>query len=286
MTTPFLESGAIDVQRMIPHALRCLAEGCDSITAFGTTGEGASISHEERAAALAALIAGGVAPDRIVYGVAETSIGAAISQSRAAIAAGCRAVLLLPPFYFKAPSAAGVFDWYAAVLGGLGETARDVVLYHIPSVTEVPLTLPLIRRIADAFPKAVRGVKDSGCIWADTEKLLAARGDLEIMVGDERDLARAVRAGGAGAISGMANVSPKRIRGLAVDGVDDPAVYELVDAVVRLPVTPAVKALVAHVSGDAAWLRTRPPLEPTPSAAAATLAEVHDRVFPEGRPNR
>lgn len=284
LTTPFDPQDRVDHRRLVDHAARCLSSGCDSVTLFGTTGEGASLSGEERDSAFRALIAGGIAPNRLVYGVAETAAGNAVARARAALEAGVRAVLLLPPFYFKNPSEAGVFDWYASVFRALGPAARDVLLYHIPSVTEVPLSLTLVRRLAEAFPGVVRGVKDSGCDWPATERLLAARGDLEILVGDERDLARAVRAGGAGAISGMGNVCPGRVRRLAVDGVDDPALCELVEAVIRTPVTPAVKALVAHVTGDAAWARTRAPLEPTPPATAAALAELHDRVFPDARP--
>ena len=286
LTTPFDAEGRVDLDRLVAHGRNLLGRGCDSLTLFGTTGEGASLSAEERMAMFDALIGGGVAPDRLVCGIAETAVGTAVARARSALDAGVRAVLILPPFYFKNPSDTGVFDWYAAVFRGLGAAARDVLLYHIPSVTEVPLSLNLVRRLAAAFPGVVRGVKDSGCDWPATEKLLAARGDLEILVGDERDLARAVRAGGAGAISGMGNVRPERVRRLAVDGVDDQAVNRLVDEVSTLPVTPAVKALVAHVTGDAAWARTRAPLEATPAAAAAMLAALHDRVFPDARTDR
>lgn len=283
LTTPFDPDGRIDLDRMTAQARRCLAGGCDGVTLFGTTGEGASIARGERAEVLAAMGRAGIAPDRIVCGVAETAVAEAAARAGEALDAGCRNVMMPPPFYFRHPSVDGLFEWYAAVFRGLGSRARDVVLYHIPSATEVPLPLELILRLARAFPGVVVGVKDSGGDWAFTEALLEARGALEIMVGDERHLARAVRRGGAGAISGLANVCPGRVRGLAVDGRDDPGVVELVDALVRLPVTPAVKALVAHVVGDEAWRRTRPPLDPTPVAAAAALADLHDRVFPVAR---
>ena len=280
LVTPFRADGRIDLAKMVAHARHCLADGCDSITLFGTTGEGPSIGRDERTAVFAAMLAGGIPTDRIVCGVTETAVPTATELARVALESGCRAVMLTPPFYFKSPSADGVHAWYAAVFAALGPVARDVVLYHIPSATLVPFSLEQILRLAREFPEIVRGVKDSGCDWSFTEKLLAARGHLEILVGDERDLARAVRAGGAGAISGLANVCPRRVRGLAVGGVDDPAVSALVDEVLRLPVTPAVKSLVAHVTGDAEWARTRAPLETTPSDAAAALAAFHDRVFP------
>ncbi len=279
LTTPFDEIGRIDLAKMVAHAHHCLAAGCDSVTLFGTTGEGTSIARDERGAILAAMIAGGISADRIVVGVADTAVAGAAEQARIALEAGCRNVLMPPPYYVKNPSDDGLFRWYAKVFDTLGGAARDVVLYHIPSVTVVPLSLELILRLAAAYPSVLYGIKDSGCDWSFTEKLLEARGTLQIMVGDERDLARAVRAGGSGAISGLANVAPGRVRGLAVDGRDDPAVSTLVETLVRLPVTPAVKSLVAHVSGDEGWRRTRPPLDPTPPADAAALAAFHDRVF-------
>lgn len=280
LTTPFDAAGGIDVARMVAHARSCIDRGCHSVTLFGTTGEGASIGAGERTGILAAMRARDVGPERIVWAVAAPSPVDAAAQARAALDAGVRNVLLPPPFYFKGPSIDGLHAWYARVFADLGDTGRDVLLYHIPSVTEVPLPLDLVLRLARDFPKVLAGLKDSGCDWSYTEPLLAARGDLAILVGDERDLARAVRAGGEGAISGMANVIPGRLLGLAVDGRDDPAVNELVEAVIAHPVTPAVKALVAHLTGDRTWLRTRPPLQPVSDAVVAALAAAHDRVFP------
>lgn len=276
LTTPFVATGAIDLPKMVAHAKRCVADGCASVTLFGTTGEGATISHAERATVLAAMTAGGLPAARIVYGIAETSVGGAVEEIGKALSAGCGAVLLPPPFYFKNVSEDGIVGWYDAVLTALGPAARDVILYHIPSVTAVPLTVDIVRRVAAAHPRAVIGVKDSGGDWSFTEPLLAARGSLKIMVGDERDLARAVRLGAEGAISGMANIATKRMLGLANEGRDDPRLIDVVKLLLTGPVTPAVKALVAHGSGDPAWRRTRAPLDPTPDAALAPLAALFD----------
>ncbi|WP_228259620.1 dihydrodipicolinate synthase family protein [Siculibacillus lacustris] len=280
LTTPFAADGTIAVATLVAHARSCLDRGCDSVTLFGTTGEGASIGEAERAAVFDAFAAGGIPADRIVCGVAAAAWPDAAAQARDGLARGCRAVLIPPPFYFKNPSLDGLAAWYGALIGALGADARDVILYHIPSVTAVPLPLELILRLARDFPRAVAAVKDSGGVWADTEALLAARGDLAILVGDERDLARAVRLGAVGAISGMANLRPDRLRAMVDLGRDDPGMVELVRALLAHPVTPAVKALVAHMTGDAAWGRTRPPLEATPAIAAAALADLYDRVFP------
>lgn len=283
LTTPFDEGGRIDLAMMVAHAKSCIAAGCDGVTLFGTTGEGASISRPERDAVLAAMLGGGIPAGQIVSGIVATSQGDAVDQIRVSLEAGCRNVMLPPPFYFKNPTDEGLFDWYAGIFASLGRAARNVILYHIPSVTAVPLSVDLIVRLATEFPGVVYGVKDSGGDWSFTEALLAARGSLQILVGDERHLARAVRQGGSGAISGMGNVCAARVRAMAVDGRDDPAVCELVEALVQGPVTPAVKALVTHRTGEIRWLRTRAPLLTTPASVQAELIAIHDRVFPEAR---
>ena len=148
-------------------------------------------------------------------------------------------------------------------------------------MTGVPLSVDLIGRLKTAFPGVVVGVKDSSGEWPNTEKLLAAHGDLQILVGDERQLARAVRQGGAGTICGLANLLPGVVRKVAHDGIDDPRIADAVEAIVRYPFMPAVKALIAHQRGDAGWRVMAPPLAPLADADAQRLvAEFEKRPRP------
>ena len=68
-------------------------------------------------------------------------------------------------------------------------------------------------------------------------------GDLHILIGDERLLARAMTLGASGAISGMLKVIPDLMQKL-LDGIEEPRVNAMVDVVLGYPVTAAVKALV------------------------------------------
>ena len=279
LATPFAADAAIDLPRAVAQARWCLAEGCSSVTLFGTTGEGSSIGEADRAAVLAAFGAGGIAGDRIVGAIAAASVADAVSQARLTLDVGCKALLLPPPFYFKGVSDDGLFAWYAAVFERLGAAARDVLLYNIPSVTAVPLSLELVGRLRDAFPGIIVGVKDSSGDWPYTQQLLAAHGDLAILIGDERYLAEGVRRGGEGAISGLANICPRLLLPLALEGRDDPRIAALVEDVLRYPVTPAVKVLVAHRTGDAGWRAVRPPLMPIGAGDAAALIRRYDALF-------
>lgn len=262
VSTPFDANGAIDMQRLIAHAKRCRTEGADSITLFGTTGEGFSVSFEERVRAIGAFKTAGFEMAREVgVGIMAASVGDAAQQCRQALKAGCRHLLLAPPFYAKNVSDDGLFAWHAEVFTSLGETARDVILYHLPDVTAVRLSLDLIGRLKIAFPKIVRGVKDSGGDLTHSEALIAKHGELAILIGDERHLAHIVRKGGQGAICGMANLEAKRLRAMVLQGRDDAVITALVDVVVGYPVLSAIKTMIAHRSGDREWQRMRPPLD-------------------------
>jgi 4-hydroxy-tetrahydrodipicolinate synthase len=281
LTTPFGPDGSIDLPRLVRHARWCLDNGCASITVFGTTGEGASVGMADREQVLLELSSAGIPAGAVVVCVAASAAQDAVAQAHRALAFGCRGLLLTPAFYFKGIADDGLFAWYGLVLEGLGGAARDVILYNIPSVTQVSLSVDLVARLKHAFPGIVTGVKDSSGDWSYTQQLLAAHSDLSILIGDERYLAEGVRRGGEGAISGIANVCPSVLLPLAVQGQDDERINRLVDAVLRCPVIPAVKALVAHRTGDPAWLAVKPPLVGLTTSEAERLASVYETLFTE-----
>jgi 4-hydroxy-tetrahydrodipicolinate synthase len=279
ITTPMREGGAIDLPRLVKHARHVLANGCDSVTLFGTTGEGATIGLRDRDAMIGALAGAGIDLSRQVYaGIAASSLEEALAQSRAAIEAGARGLLLAPPFYFKGVDDEGLYAWFAAFFEGLGPLARPTILYHIPSVTAVPLSVALVGRLKAAFPGIVAGVKDSSGDYANTEALLAAHGELAILVGDERQLAKAVRNGAQGTICGLANLTPALLRPMVYEGLDSPVVSRLVEEIVSYPVLAAVKALVGHVHGDAGYGAMRPPLLPLDPGQRRRLVDAFESI--------
>ncbi|MER8374045.1 dihydrodipicolinate synthase family protein [Mesorhizobium sp. M1406] len=279
LATPFDASGQIAIAPMIAQARRCLAEGCGSVTLFGTTGEGASVGASERRSVTEAMLAAGILPHQLVAGVLVDAAEDAAEQALHALQHGARNILLAPPSYFKNVGEDGLFGWFSTVFTALGPLARDVLVYNIPSVTMVQLSLGLIGRLRTAFPDVVAGVKDSGGDWSYSEALLGAHGDLVILIGDERHLARAVRIGAQGAISGMANFVTGEIRAMAEDGRDDTRVERFVLELLKYPVTPAVKVMVARKTGDDRWLAVRPPLEPIASQGRQQLAAAYDSLF-------
>ncbi|MBZ6076991.1 dihydrodipicolinate synthase family protein [Microvirga puerhi] len=259
LVTPFV-AGRVDVQRLSSHALDCLARGCRTATIFGTTGEGPSVGVMERERVANELIGLGIPAGRLVEGVIACSIDEAAYSTARALRRGAHAVLLAPPFYFRPATDETVFAWYSAVFDSVGTDLRDVLLYHIPGMTGVPLSHAVISRLVERYPKAIRGIKDSACKAEATFALIEAFSDLDILVGDETYLGRACAAGAAGSICGVANILPEAIISLAESGQDNPRIIELVEEIGRHPIVPMVKALVAHARKDNAWAFARPPL--------------------------
>ncbi|MGF9563857.1 dihydrodipicolinate synthase family protein [Neorhizobium sp. JUb45] len=279
LTTPFDENGDIVLDMMIAQAKRSLAAGCTSCTLFGTTGEGSSIGTKERERALSAILSAGVAPEQIVVGVLVDSAEDAAEQAGQALDRGVRNILLAPPSYFKNVSDEGLFRWFSRVFSLLGSKARDILVYNIPSVTMVTLSVPLVARLREAFPGIVTGVKDSGGDWPHTQALLKDHSDLIILIGDERHLAQGVRLGGQGAISGVANFAAPEVAAMANEGREDARVVELVVELLKHPVTPAVKAMVARELGDEKWLAVRAPLLSISTDVQKQLGNVFDGLF-------
>lgn len=276
IATPFDTKGDIDLPRLVAHAQWCITKGCDSVTLFGTTGEGATVGARERARAFEAMINAGLKPrTQLLSSVATSSVEDAVDQAAMALDLGFRGLLLTPPFYFRAVDDEGIYRWFAQVFERLGPKARDMFAYHIPSMTGISLSPALIGRLKKDFPGIVVGVKDSSSNWSNTEQLLKQHSDLMILVGDERDLGRAVRGGGSGSICGVANIFPDILGPVAREGKEDARVRPIVDAICRQPVLPAIKALVAGTKSDREWARMRPPLADLDAASAAKLlAEV------------
>lgn len=259
LTTPLMPDGSVDIERYVAHIQSVLADGCSSVTLFGTTGEGASFTSETRLSTLRQVIDAGVECEKQILCLHGNSIEEIASQINAATAQGVHRFLLPPANFYNAPTEDGLFDWFSAILSAGQANSAQFILYHIPQVIGVGLTLELINRLFEEFPGQLIGVKDSSGIFANTEKLIQNT-ELPILVGDERQLARAAAIGASGSISGIANIEAGRLKQVLQTATEDAGINRLVNTVLGFPVTPAVKALVSHRNDDPAWRAAKPPL--------------------------
>jgi 4-hydroxy-tetrahydrodipicolinate synthase len=277
LTTPFAKDGAVDCARLNAHIDVLLSEGCSSVTFFGTTGEGASVPAKTRLEALKNAVDHGVDPQQCILCLYGPASGDVTDQINAAMALGVTRFLIPPPFYYSDPPADGIFAWYASVLSKFKGTRAEFLLYHIPQVIGVGFSIDLVRRVKTAFPKLVIGVKDSSGSFENTKQLLELP-NLKILIGDERLLAAGVKLGAAGAISGIANLFAAELAQIINSGEDNPRINQLIDMVLEFPVTPAIKALVAHKYGVADWCVTAPPLVGIAENGQKQLARGFDSI--------
>jgi 4-hydroxy-tetrahydrodipicolinate synthase len=195
-----------------------------------------------------------------------------------AVRLGCAGVLMLPPFYYKGVSDDGLFAAFAQTIDRVGDARLRVYLYHIPPVSNVPLSVKLIERLIKAYPETVVGIKDSSNDWANTKAMLDAKwDDFRIFVGSENFLLANMRGGGAGCISATANVNPAPIHQLYADwkGPDAERRQAGLDKIRAIFATyvmiGALKAATAHYASDDAWRAVRPPLVALTAAEQANL---------------
>lgn len=269
LLTPFAENGEIDTDLLVRHTLSLLADGAEGVALYGTTGEGASLGRQERLRGIKAFADAGVPRDKIVLGVCATSVEDAAEQVSEGLAHGIEDFLLLPPFYFKGCDDAGLYDWHAGLFARCEDRAR-FILYHIPQVTGVPLSVDLVSRLVAAFPTRIRAIKDSSGDWDNAQALLGLK-SLPVLVGDERLLHRAAALGGAGAISGVANLYPDRLKRLFDTATEDSALSQEVTRIVSVPVIPALKAIITDRTKEPAWERLRAPLVPLDATQRAVV---------------
>ena len=123
-------------------------------------------------------------------------------------------------------------------------------------------------RLADHAGDRLRAIKDSSGSWENTSALLTTQ--VPVLVGDERQLHRGIASGAVGAISGMANLYPTRMKQIVQTANADTALCEEVTRIVSMPVIPALKAIIAARNSEPTWERMRSPLTPL---------EVNDRQF-------
>ncbi|MGH8712974.1 MAG: dihydrodipicolinate synthase family protein [Casimicrobiaceae bacterium] len=280
--SPIDSHGALDAARLAAHARRLFAAGVDGIAPFGTTGEGQSFSVAERQSGLDALVAAGIAPQRLLAGTGCAALPDAIALTRHAMAAGCAGALVLPPFFFRDVTDDGVYAAYASLIDAVGDDRLRLYLYHIPQVSGVAVSVRVASRLAAAYPDVVAGVKDSSGDFDNSRALVAALPGLSIFVGHEPHLPALRRLGGAGTICGIANLYPRLLRRLydrSLDPApsDELALIERFLAAIRpFPIFAALKALQAELTGDAVWRSPRAPLLALSAADARALQDAVD----------
>ena len=203
--TPF-KDGKIDEQSFRNLINFQIDAGVSGIVPCGTTGESATLTHEEHERVIDICVAevGGRVP--VIAGTGSNSTAEAIRLTRHAKEAGADAALLIAPYYNK-PTQKGLYEHYAAVAA-----ACDIpqVLYNVPGRTGVNMSVETITALAKI--DVIVGIKEaSGDLVKCSYVVRDTRDDFCVLSGEDALNLPILCVGGTGAISVTANVLPGRV---------------------------------------------------------------------------
>jgi len=213
MVTPFETDGSIDFERLRAEARRLENAGVDGLVPVGTTGESATLTHDEHVAVVEAVAETVSIP--VIAGAGSNATHEAIVLAERTRSAGADALLLISPYY-NTPEPAGMESHFRAMADAVG---LPQIVYNVPSRTgrsiHVDTTVAL-----STHPNIVGYKSASGDLGRVSE--LAERtheADFSILSGEDALTLPILAAGGRGTISVAANVEPERVNRLVHAGL-------------------------------------------------------------------
>lgn len=209
LVTPF-KNNRIDRKALRKLVRFHIKEGTSALVPCGTTGESATLSHEEHKEVIALVVeeAGGRIP--VIAGTGSNSTHEAIELTKFAKKAGADAALLICPYYNK-PTQEGLYRHFKAIAE---EVDLPLVLYNIPSRTGINMLPETVARLAKDC-KNIIGIKEASGNLDQMSKLKSLTPENFLLISGDDALTLPILAiGGVGVISVLANILPREVEEL------------------------------------------------------------------------
>jgi 4-hydroxy-tetrahydrodipicolinate synthase len=203
LVTP-MKNGSLDEDGFRAFVEWQIAEGSHGLVPMGTTGESATVSHDEhkRIVQICVEVADGRVP--VIAGSGSNNTREAIELSTFAEKAGADALLVVTPYYNK-PGQEGLYQHYKAINDAVG---IPIIIYNIPPRSVIDMDVATMARLFEL--KNIVGVKDAtGKIDRVSLQRHAMGPDFIQLSGDDGTALAVMAHGGHGCISVTANVAPK-----------------------------------------------------------------------------
>ena len=208
IVTPF-RKGKVDEWALAELIEWQIAKGTSGIVPCGTTGESATLSHDEhnRVIELTVEVVRRRVP--VIAGTGSNSTDEAITLTRHAKQAGVDGALLITPYYHK-PTQEGLYRHYKAIAEAVD---LPLVLYNIPGRTGVNMLPATIARLSAI--QTIIGVKEGSGSVQQASDIVQMCGDrLTVLAGDDSLTLPMMAVGGKGVITVTANIMPAEMAGL------------------------------------------------------------------------
>ena len=212
LVTPFLDNGDIDYKALSTLIEHQIAGGTDYLVILGTTSEVPTLTHAEQDEIIAHVVKQVAGRLPLVLGIGGNSTAAVvarITELKDTLAAHFTAILSVTPYYNR-PQQEGLYLHFSEVAKA---SPVPVILYNVPKRTGVNLLPETTRRIYDAHPEKIMGIKEAcGSVEQFCETVQVSQGDFAVISGDDDLAYEMVKAGGAGLISVASNAWPKEMK--------------------------------------------------------------------------
>jgi 4-hydroxy-tetrahydrodipicolinate synthase len=203
IVTP-LKKGKVDEKALGDLIDWQIAQGTHGIVPCGTTGESATLTHEEHDRVVAFTIDAVGKRVPVIAGTGSNSTDEAIALTRHAKKAGADGALLITPYYNK-PTQEGLYRHYKAVAEAVD---LPIVLYNIPGRTSVNMLPPTVARLASL--KNVVAIKEGSGSLQQVSDIIQACGErMTVLSGDDALTLPMMALGARGVITVTANIVPK-----------------------------------------------------------------------------
>ncbi len=208
IVTPF-KNGAVDEEKFRELIDFQIAEGIKAIIPCGTTGESATLSHEEHDRVIEVAIDQAKGRVLVIAGTGSNNTIEAIRLTSKAREEGADAALIITPYYNK-PTQQGLYEHFKKIAESVD---IPIILYNVPGRTGVCVDPATVARLS-AIPNII-GIKEaSGSMKQATDIISSCPKDFILLSGEDSLTYPLLCVGGRGAISVVSNVAPRDMSAL------------------------------------------------------------------------
>ena len=212
LVTPFSENGEVDYSALGTLIEHQIAGGTDYLVILGTTSEVPTLTRKEQDDIVSFVVKQVAGRLPLVLGIGGNSTAAVvarITELKDTLVEHFSAILSVTPYYNR-PQQEGLYLHFCEVAKA---SPVPVILYNVPKRTGVNLLPETTRRIYDAHPEKIMGIKEAcGSLEQFAETVAVSKGDFAVISGDDDLAYEMVKAGGAGLISVAGNAWPTEMK--------------------------------------------------------------------------
>ena len=207
--TPLENNFSINNNLHLRHCQSLMQKGLDGLTIFGTNGEASSFSINQKIHSIEFLLENRIDASNLIIGSGSASLEDAMELTNFSVKIGAKASLLVPPFYFKNVTDDGIISYYRNVIEQTGDNNFKFLLYNIPQHSGVTINFNIIENLLKIYPNNVVGLKDSTGNMDNMLKTIKYFNEFAVLCGNGAMALHTTKRGGAGAITGDANITAK-----------------------------------------------------------------------------